>query len=285
VASARLAACFLTAGLVLPRAAAAQLRVGGDALLATRYVWRGVERTNGLVLQPDAYVAVDLRGKGWVTGGAWANLELERSGRADFSDRADGKRGLGERDAWLQLTRDLGGVDCTAGWAGYFRRVSLTAGRAVRYDTHEIYATVQARSAYLSPRLSAWYDVSRIRGLYVESSIDVPVMGAFRGQQFWGIYLTAAAGLNVGQGPDTRRPLDPVNFAEKGVTHLDLGAAVNIRGLWTEQRAALLEAHLQFNRDPYTKRHSRTAGDDDHLVTAWAGVSVGVPAYHATGER
>jgi hypothetical protein len=264
--------------------AAVQIRAGADALLASRYVWRGVERTNGFVLQPDAYLALDLKGAAWVTGGVWGNLELERSAATDFSDRRDGKRGLGERDAWLQVTHVLGPVDVTAGWIGYFHRASLTAGLAERYDTHELYAAVQARPAYLSPKLSAWYDVSRIRGLYLESSVSVPVLGAFRGKGFWGIYLTAAAGLNAGQGPDSNRPLAPVNFAEKGITHLDLGAAVNLRGLLTEHRAALIEGHLQFNRDPYTKRHSRRPGDDDHLVTTWFGLSIGVPAYRATGE-
>ena len=41
---------------------------------------------------------------------------------------------------------------------------------------------------------------------------------------------------------------------------------------------------MQLNRDPYTKRHSRAAGDDDHLVTFWLGLSLGVPTYRATGE-
>lgn len=255
-------------------------RVGGDALLATRYVWRGVERTNGLVLQPDAYLAVALGGQGWITAGGWGNLQLERSGPTDLSDRADGKRGFGELDAWLQVTRrTLGFLDATAGWVGYFHRASLTAGPGLRYDTHEVYAEIQARSAYLSPRLAVWWDVSRVRGAYLETSIDVPVMGAFRGKQFWAIYLTATAGLNADQGPDPDRPLDPVNFAEKGVTHLDLGAAFHARG------GALVEGHLQFNRDPYTKRHRRGTEDDDHLVTLWAGVSFGLPAYHATGEQ
>jgi hypothetical protein len=272
--------------LSMARPGAAQFHVGADGLLATRYVWRGVERTNGFVLQPDAYLAYSLKGAGWITGGVWGNVELEHWSRTDHSDRPDRKPGLGERDAWVQVTRGLGVLEGTAGWVGYFHRADLTAGPAAGlYDTHEIYAALQARSAYLSPRLAAWWDVSRIRGLYFEGSVDLPIMGAFRGQQFWALYLTATAGLNAGQGPDADRPLDPVNFSAKGVTHLDLGAAFNLRVPWLDRWAATqLEGHMQLNRDPYTKRHSRAAGDDDHLVTFWAGLSLGVPTYRATGE-
>ena len=274
------------AALTFAGPAAAQLRPGADALLATRYLWRGVERTNGLVLQPDLYLAYGLPEVGWITGGIWGNLELESPGATDFSDRPGGGAGLGERDAWIQVTRTLAGVDCTAGWVGYFRRASLTpAGAPARYDTHEVYASVQARSAYLSPGLSAWYDVAQVRGLYLEASVNVPIMGAFRGKRFWAIYLTATAGLNAGQGPDHDRPLAPVNFAETGVTYLDVGAAVTIRGPWSDRWATTqLETHLQLNRDPYTKRHGLAPGDDDHLATLWLGLSMGVPSYHARGE-
>jgi hypothetical protein len=70
------AAGLLVLTWALPGASMAQgnpWRVGGDALLTTRYVWRGVERTNGLVLQPDAYLAIGLGGQGWITAGGWGN--------------------------------------------------------------------------------------------------------------------------------------------------------------------------------------------------------------------
>jgi hypothetical protein len=278
--------CLVAVGLSLARPTFAQFHAGADALLATRYVWRGVERTNGIVLQPDVYLAYGLKGAGWITLGVWGNVELEHWSSTDFSDRPDRKPGLGERDAWAQLTRNVGGLDCTAGWVGYFRRADLTQGAvAGRYDTHEIYAALQPRSVYLSPRLAAWWDVSRIHGFYFEGSVDLPIMGAFRGKQFWAIYLTATAGLNTGQGPDRDRPSDPINFAGTGVTHLDLGAAFNLRGPWTDRWAATqIAAHLQFSRDPYTRRHSLAVGDDDHPVTVWLGLSLGMPTYHATGE-
>src|SRR6266576_4176026 len=119
--------CFVLAALTLVRPAAAQLRPGADALLATRYLWRGVERTNGFVLQPDLYVAYGRPEVGWITAGIWGNVELESPAAADLSDRPVDGAGLGERDAWLQVTRTLAGVDGTLGWAGYFRRASLTA--------------------------------------------------------------------------------------------------------------------------------------------------------------
>jgi len=271
---------LLALALGAPGPAAAQLRPGADALLASSYVFRGVTRTNGYVLQPDTYVAYWQKDVGWLTAGVWGNLELERSGARDITDRPDGTRGLGEWDAWAQLTHALGPLDLTAGWAGYFRRASLVAGPSDRYDTHEVYAAIQARETYLSPRFSAWWDLSRIGGVYLESSVSVPLMGSFRGP-FWAFYFTATAGLDLGQSVERRHPLRPANFAEDGFTHLDLGADVRLPQLSRGWVSTQIEGHLQLNRDPYTKRHSRAAGDDDNFATWWFGVSLSLPNHRA----
>lgn len=197
--------CLLALLLGTPGPAAAQFRAGADALVASSYVFRGVTRTNGYVLQPDAYVAYGLGGAGWLTAGVWGNVELERSGDRDISDRPYGTSGLGERDAWVQLTRGFGAFDVTAGWIGYFRRANLVAGPSERYDTHELYATVQDRTANLSPRLSAWWDVSRIDGLYLESSVSVPLMGSFP-RTLLGVLSHGHRGAQPGPGREPRSP-------------------------------------------------------------------------------
>jgi hypothetical protein len=272
--------CLLALALGAASPAAAQLRPGADALLASSYVFRGVTRTNGYVLQPDAYVGYWLKKVGWLTAGVWGNLELERSGRHDISDRPDGTRGLGEWDAWAQVTHPWGPVDLTAGWTGYFRRASLVAGPGERYHTHELYAAVQARETYLSPRLSAWWDVDRIGGVYLEGSVSLPIMGAFRGP-FWAFHLTATAGLGLGQDVDPDHLLEPANFAEDGFTHLDLGADVHLPQLSRHGVSTQIEGHFQINRDPLTKRHSRAAGDDDNFATWWFGLSLSLPNHRA----
>ena len=99
----------------LARPAMAQFRVGADGLLATRYVWRGVERTNGFVLQPDAYLAYSLKGAGWITGGVWGNVESS-TGPAPIS-RIDpigspvsvSERGSSVPASWAAWTAPPGG--------------------------------------------------------------------------------------------------------------------------------------------------------------------------------
>jgi hypothetical protein len=105
-------------------------------------------------------------------------------------------------------------------------------------------------------------------------------MGSFRGP-FWAFYLTATAGLNLGQGVDQDHPLAPANFAEDGFTHFDLGADVQLPQLSGRWASTQIEGHLQFYRDPYTRRHSRAVGDDDNFATWWFGVSLSVPNHRA----
>jgi hypothetical protein len=122
--------------------------------------------------------------------------------------------------------------------------------------------------------------VSRIGGVYLESSVSMPLMGSFRGP-FWAFYLTATAGLDLGQEVDPDHPLEPANFAEDGFTHFDIGADVRLPQLSGRWMSTQIEGHVQFYRDPYTQLHSRAPSDDHNFATWWFGVSLTFPTYRA----
>src|SRR6058998_1785650 len=74
--SGALAAAFAVLSLASP--ACAQVYLGLDAALTSPYVWRGVTRANGWVVQPECFMSVRA-GDGFLSGGAWASDELRRA--------------------------------------------------------------------------------------------------------------------------------------------------------------------------------------------------------------
>lgn len=88
-------------------------------------------------------------------------------------------------------------------------------------------------------------------------------------------------GLNLGQGVSRDHPLEPANFAEDGFTHFDIGADVQLPQLSGRWASTQIEGHLQFYRDPYTRRHSRAESDDANFATWWFGVSLSAPNHRA----
>ena len=94
------AAVFLQA-LGLPSGVYAQAYLGLDATLSSPYVWRGVTRANGWVVQPEAFVSLKAGG-GFLSGGAWASYELGNAGPNDLSDLGTGNAGLAELNYWGQ---------------------------------------------------------------------------------------------------------------------------------------------------------------------------------------
>ena len=64
----------LLLALGLPSPACGQVYLGLDAALTSPYVWRGVTRANGWVVQPECFTSVRT-GDGFLSGGAWASYE------------------------------------------------------------------------------------------------------------------------------------------------------------------------------------------------------------------
>jgi hypothetical protein len=256
----------LVAATALPGIGDAQ-QFGGDAVIGNRHVWRGIMRKRGFVFQPDVHATV-VRRELWMTAGVWANVELEKSGTGELTDRGTGRRGLSEVDYWIQSSLAWEGVESTLGWTTY-TYTDGAPGAGPRLNTSEIYGKLRLRTRYLSPELRAYWDVDRVDGFYFEGSVSLPVLANPIGRPFWSLFLGATAGYNQSQG---LRPGDPdagAHFNDKGLTHLDLSAALNLH-LPNEDfpAAAQIVGHLQFNRDEAVKRGSLRPGDQ-RSTTPW----------------
>jgi hypothetical protein len=262
----RPAAAFLALMLVGAVTARSQVDVGADLTLTSPFVWRGLTRANGWVLQPEAYVAVGAVG-GFVAAGQWWNYNLTAGGGGRLSDLGPGGSGLAEINRWVQYSRRSGPWDFTLGVVRYaYRGTNPAFGRTPQANTSEAYASVRASSKYLAPALAAYYDFDRLHGTYVELSGAVPIFGSpVRVPSFW-IILGGLAGYSVGQEVSVASPTRVGNFARSGFTHVDLSAAAGgPLSLFTGTEWQV-EGHLLFNQDPFTRRTSADPRDADRSL-------------------
>lgn len=214
----------LALALVTARPASAQLSWGADLGLYSSYVWRGVTYTSRFVVQPDLWLSLPV-GSGSITVGGWANIEPGKyDGTNDISE-GGGQAGpdLAEFDWWAEYGRTVGKLDLILGATGYYYpNPADNAGLALTNDikTIEIYGRF-GFDAPLSPRLSIYYDVDKIKGAYFEGSINhsFPLSPSFS------LDLGALAGWSAGQEVSSNDP--SYVFANDGLTHVDLSAATS----------------------------------------------------------
>ena len=259
--------------LALPSVVDAQLAAGASVSLATPYVWRGLTRANGWNLQPEAYVAVKL-GSGFLTGGAWANLEGGDDSPGNLSDLGGARSGFSEVDYWIQYARPLAEMEASLGVIRYeFPGDSPLARRDENDNTTEVYGAVQMTSTYLVPRFAAYLDVERVRGLYLETTMTVPLLAYPFGNPVV-FYASALAGYNLGQELNPDRPDQNANFRHDGFTHVDLSLRATIRPVRSLPLAMNIEPHWQLKADEFTRRTSPEPGDGERRLQFWLGVSL-----------
>lgn len=262
--------------LVAPALLSAQVSYGLDLALASRYEWRGITRHDGWVVQPDVLISLG-RPARRLTAGVWGNVQLAAPDSA--SGIGLGRSWLGELNAWTELAGVVGPVDVAAGWTSY---VFPQAASAVRvsgglHDTQELYAHLELLSLpVVVPRLAIWYDVSAVKGAYLEGALTVRVPAWT--QVFFpvgSLFLTAAAGYSAGQEMNPNAPGQAAYFARRGFTHLDLSAAIASAYLpvGALKATARLEYHVQIGWDPRVRIASGASGDQ--RVKTWLSVSVG----------
>jgi hypothetical protein len=279
-----LGAAFALAGaLVIAEPAEAQATVGADVGLFSSYVWRGLSLTNKPVAQPDLYVTFPA-GKASVTLGGWANIDLGKYD--DPTDDISESGGLSafnfaEFDPWAEISYGVGKMTLTGGATAYI--YPNDAGITSDFNTVEIYAKA-ALDAPLSPKLALWYDVDKIKGLYGEASISHSLPLGTKNS----LALGALAGFNFGQNADFNAAgvpqADFFNFADNGLTHLDLSAGVPL----TVGSLSITPAfHFVVNSDDFTKVTSPT---NSHDIKVWGGATIswskalGASAEQATDE-
>jgi hypothetical protein len=246
----------------------AQTTIGADLYLYSSYVWRGTTLTNKPVAQPDLYVTFPL-GNASLTAGGWASIDLgkyddpvndmsESGGSSSFN--------FAEFDWWGELSYPVGKATLTGGVTGYRYPNDPNAPNSDflltnPFNTVEIYGKA-AFDTPLSPKLSIYYDVDKVKGAYFEGNIS----HSLEASEKVSVDLGATAGFNAGQGISADDP--SFNFADDGFTHLDLSAGVP----FTASAFSITPViHLVINSDERTKITSPT---ETHDVKLWGGVSI-----------
>lgn len=254
----------LAALVAATESASAQTTIGWDAAVFSSYVWRGVTYTNKPVLQPDLYLTFPL-GKASFTAGGWANIDIAKyDGKNDISESGGASAfNLAEFDWWGEFGIPAGKATLTAGATGYLFPNPKSCG-CFNSDanTIEVYGKV-ALDAPLSPKISAYYDVDKVKGLYVEGSIS-------HGFPVGAKSLTLGALLGYNNGQQAKGSTDKsFNFAENGLTHLDLSASM---GFSAGSLSITPSIHGVVGIDDATKVTKPSALDTGFKV--WGGVSI-----------
>ena len=257
---------------ILPASARGQVAVGASVTLATPYVWRGLTRSNGWNFQPEAYLAFGLA-RGWLTAGGWANLEAGRDSPGNLSSLGGDRPGFSELDYWIQYARPFGEIEGTLGAIRYTFPADAPAPRTGDDNTTEIYGALQLSSTYLVPRLSAYFDVERVRGAYLEGTVTVPLLAYPFGNPIV-FYASALAGYNLGQEMNPDRAEQNANFRNDGFTHFDFSVRATIRPVKSLSLSMNIEPHWQLKVDDFTQRTSPEPGDASRHIQFWLGVSL-----------
>jgi len=265
----------LLLALGLPSPACGQVYLGLDAALTSPYVWRGVTRANGWVVQPECFTSVRT-GDGFLSGGAWASYETPpRQPRRPVGSRpwpARARRAglLGQASWSLGLMQaELGAIRYT------FRGTAPTAGRTRVDNTTELYMDVRAVSKYIVPGVALWLDVDRVGGAYIEGSATVPLLANPLAAPFIALITRAALGYTLGQEVNVRDPAQGAYFARAGVTHVDFAMSGDLSlhpvGVATVLR---IEGHTQFSADPATRPTTADPSDARRSVKLWAALAL-----------
>jgi hypothetical protein len=234
----------------IPTALVAQaLRV--DLTAGNRHLWRGINRTTDWVAQFQVAGLLPL-GRGALAAGVFETRELGRSEGGNLTQVGQGQTGLGERDWWFEYSTAVGSQQIFAGVTRYtFHGNQQLGGRSSADNTTELSLGAQAKLTYLSPSLTAHWDVDRVDGWYFEAAGALPLL-AWPFPPQVNVYLDAALGLSLGQGPNPAHPGQLAYYAGDGVTHLTTGLSVDLRQ--GEHFTASMGARVQAGIDDQAHR-------------------------------
>jgi Bacterial protein of unknown function (Gcw_chp) len=251
--------------------AQAQATFGVDLDLFSSYVWRGLTLTNKPVAEPGLWVSFPA-GNASITVGGWANIDL---GQYDDTDDDISESGgtsafnLSEFDPYAEISFPAGKATLTGGVTGYIYPNDLddapNGGLDSEANTVEVYGKL-GFDVPLSPELSVYYDVDKIKGAYIEANLSHSLAAS----ETISFDLGAAAGFSAGQGiPDDLLSDESFNFADDGFTHLDLSAGVPFAAGAISITPVI---HLVIAGDDFTKVSSPSNVDSDTKL--WGGVSL-----------
>jgi hypothetical protein len=265
-----LASALLLAG-ALAAPVQAQTEVGADLAFFSSYVWRGLSLTNKPVFEPAVYLSIPA-GNASVTLGGWANIDLGKYD--DLNDDISESGGsssfnFAEFDPYAEVSFPAGKATLTGGVTAYIYPNDANAPNDFGLltsdaNTVEIYGKL-GFDVPLSPELSIYYDVDKIKGAYIEAGVS----HSFAASEKVSFDLGGIAGFSAGQGvPDDPLSDESSNFDGDGFTHLDLSAGVPFTAGAISITPAL---HVVIGGDDRTKITSPTDTKDAKL---WGGVTL-----------
>lgn len=262
-------AALLTTGTLIGAVPGhAQTEISADLGLYSSYVWRGLSLTNKPVAQPAVYVSFPI-GNASLTLGGWSTIDLGKYD--DLEDDISQSGGssafnFAEFDPIVEVSFPVGKATLTAGGTAYLYPNDENAPGFGLLTSDNNTVEIYGKAAFdvpLSPQLSIYYDVDKIKGAYFEGSVSHSLAASEKVS----IDLGAVAGLNAGQGVSTD-PDESFNFADDGFTHLDLSAGVPFSAGAFSITPVL---HLIVAGDDFTKVTSPTNESDAKL---WGGVTI-----------
>ena len=266
-----LRAVLLAAGASLYAVAGhAQAEIGADVSVFSSYVWRGLPLTNKPVLQPAVYVSIPV-GSASITLGGWSSIDI---GKYDdpVSDRSESGGSsafnYAEFDPYGEVSFTAGKATLTGGITAYIYPNDASApgfGLITKdFNTVEIYGKASL-DVPLAPSVNIYYDVDKIKGAYIEGGIS----HSFAASEKVSVDLGALAGFSAGQGINDSDPTEFSNFADDGLTHVDLSGGVSFSAGPLSFAPTL---HLIINSDDFTKVWSPSDFKNDAKL--WGGVTI-----------
>jgi hypothetical protein len=247
----------------------AQAEIGADVGLFSSYVWRGLSLTNKPVMQPAVWASIPA-GNASITLGLWSTIDL---GKYDdpFDDISESggtsSFNLAEYDPYAEVAFTVGKATLTAGGTAYIYPNDFptgTAGLNSDFNTVELYAKA-GLDVPLSPFVNLYYDVDKIKGAYIEGGVS----HSFPASEKVSVDLGALAGFSAGQAINDSDPDEFFNFADNGLTHVDLSGGVSFSAGALSFAPTL---HVIITSDEATKVSSPSSFDKD--VKLWGGVTV-----------
>ena len=238
----------------------AQLSAGGSVRLVQPYVWRGLTRANGPSLQLEGSAGVGLA-KGTLSAGVWANLELGDP-RSRLSDLGTDRPGISEANYWGRYALHFGNTTLFSGAIVYDYR-GQGPGLFSDDRTTELFGGVQLNRGRLVPQVTAYFDVGRVEGMYLESALALHIIQLSRRLPVI-LYFNTLLGFSVFEGPNDEVPGEVALFQEESFTHLDLSLALNV--VLSRKHAVTLdlEPHVELKFDDATQRVGPAPGDFHH---------------------
>lgn len=248
---------LLLLGFFIPGTLSAQSSwiFGGDAVVRSSYVWRGVTRSSAWVLQPDLFSSAS-GNRSSITVGWWSTIRLGSADPADPTSAGLGQAWFGQNDLWVELAGRSEVLDFTGGLTRYLFAEGAFGQSADAVDTTELYGTVRLAAGPLVPRFALWMDVGRVRGAYFETSMDlrVPVLPSY--DPIVAAYVSALAGWSAGQEVNRQDPDEAAYFQDSGLTHLDFALDVAVG---RERRYVSVELHVLAAQDGGARSGSGTS--------------------------